>query len=170
MKNRSVRGSLFQASVLAAAALLAGQAAAQGLQLQRPVPYAEDNDIADNIKQECRINEQLADFVKQYAGEEIVFTDGAVDTASGRALQLEISDAVSMGNAWLGHQKFTKVRGTLFEDGEKIASFKGRRNSMGGAFAGYKGSCSVLGRTVEVLGEDIGGWLKAPKDGANLGD
>lgn len=170
MKHRSVRVSLFQASVLAAAALLAGQAAAQELQLQRPVPYAEDNDIADNIKQECRINEQLADFVKQYAGEDVVFTDGPVDTASGRALQLEISDAVSMGNAWLGHQKFTKVRGMLFENGEKVASFKGRRNSMGGAFGGYKGSCSVLGRTVEALGEDIGGWLKAPKDGANLGD
>jgi hypothetical protein len=41
---------------------------------------------------------------------------------------------------------------------------------MGGAFAGFKGSCSVLGRTVEALGEDIGGWLAAPRDGASLGD
>ncbi|WP_242163852.1 hypothetical protein [Lysobacter sp. M15] len=147
-----------------------GAARAQALQLQRPVPYAEDNDISDNIKTECKINEQLADFVKQYAGEDVEFSDGPVDTAKGRALQLEILDAVSMGNAWMGHQKYAKVKGTLYEDGKKVASFKGRRNSMGGAFAGYKGSCSVLGRTVEALGEDIGAWLKAPQDGANLGD
>jgi hypothetical protein len=79
-------------------------------------------------------------------------------------------DAVSMGNAFLGHQKFTKVRGTLLQDGTKVASFKARRNSMGGAFAGFKGSCSVLGRTVEAMGEDIATWLTDPRDGASLGD
>ena len=146
-----------------------GTAAAQTVQLQRPVPYAEDNDISDAIKTECKINEQLADFIKQYGGD-VSFTASPVDTSKGRALQLQIVDAVSMGNAWMGHQKFTKVKGTLYADGKKVASFKGRRNSMGGAFAGYKGSCSVLGRTVEALGEDIAGWLKAPQDGANLGD
>ncbi|MGH8085795.1 MAG: hypothetical protein ACREPV_11020 [Lysobacter sp.] len=150
--------------------LASGTAAANGLQLQKPVPYAADNDISDAIKDECKINEQLADFVKQYSSEPVELVGGPVDTASGRALQLEIVDAVSMGNAWMGHQKFTKVKGTLFENGAEVASFKARRNSMGGAFGGFKGSCSVLGRTVEVLGEDIAGWLAAPDDGATLGD
>ena len=152
------------------AVLASGTAAASGIQLQKPVPYAADNDISDAIKGECKINEQLADFVKQYSSEPVELVSGPVDTGSGRVLQLEIVDAVSMGNAWLGHQKFTKVSGTLFEDGAEVASFRGRRNSMGGAFAGFKGSCSVLGRTVEVLGEDIAGWLAAPEDGATLGD
>ncbi|GAB2627360.1 hypothetical protein [Novilysobacter erysipheiresistens] len=152
------------------AVLASGTAAASGIQLQKPVPYAADNDISDAIKDECKINEQLADFVKQYSSEPVELVSGPVDTGSGRVLQLEIVDAVSMGNAWLGHQKFTKVSGTLFEDGAEVASFRGRRNSMGGAFAGFKGSCSVLGRTVEVLGEDIAGWLAAPEDGATLGD
>jgi hypothetical protein len=152
------------------ALLASGAAAANGLQLQKPVPYAADNDISDAIKDECRINEQLADFVKQYSSEPVELVDGPVDTGSGRVLQLEIVDAVSMGNAWMGHQKFTKVKGALFEDGAQVASFRGRRNSMGGAFAGFKGSCSVLGRTVEVLGEDIAGWLASPEDGATLGD
>lgn len=157
---------------IAVAALLlalSGAASAQALQVQSPVPYAADNDIADNIKSECTLDKQLAEFVKQYAGN-VELTSGPVDTSKGRALQLEIVDAVSMGNAWMGHQKFTKVKGTLYEDGKKVASFKGRRNSMGGAFAGYKGSCSVLGRTVDALGSDIAEWLKAPKDGANIGD
>ena len=41
---------------------------------------------------------------------------------------------------------------------------------MGGAFAGYKGSCSVLGRTVKAMGKDVAQWLKAPTDEAALGD
>lgn len=85
-------------------------------------------------------------------------------------LQVEIVDAVSMGNAFIGHQKYARIEGTLYEDGRKVASFKGRRNSMGGAFAGYKGSCSVLGRTMKALGKDVADWLKNPTDGARLGD
>lgn len=161
-------------AALCVAVLSPMAASAQALQLQRPVPYAADNDIADNIKAECKIDEQLADFVKQSVadagGGEVQFSSGPVDTGKGRALQLEILDAVSMGNAWMGHQKYTKVKGTLYEGGRKVAAFKARRNSMGGAFAGYKGSCSVLGRTVEALGQDIATWLKSPTDGANLGD
>ena len=155
--------------VIAVALCLCGTVQAQSLQVQRPVPYAEDNDIADNIKTECKINEELADAIKEHVGS-VEFTSGAVDTGNGRVLQLEIVDAVSMGNAWMGHQKYMKVKGALYEDGKKVAGFKGRRNSMGGAFAGYKGSCSVLGRTAEALGEDIATWLQAPRDGANLGD
>lgn len=155
---------------MAAAILLSPGAFAQNTTIQRPVPYAEDNDIADSIKAECPIGQQLADFVRQYSGGTVQVQDGPLDTSGGRVLQLEIVDAVSMGNAWMGHQKFTKVRGALWENGAKVAGFKARRNSMGGAFAGFKGSCSVLGRTVEALGEDIAGWLKAPKDGATLGD
>lgn len=150
--------------------LLAAPAGAQQLQVQQPVPFAEDNDISDNIKKECTIQDQLADFVKEFSPTPVVFTSGPVDTAHGEALQLEITDAISLGNPFLGHQKATKVKGTLWRDGKKVASFKARRNSMGGAFAGYKGSCSVLGRTVKAIGEDIGGWLKNPVDGAALGD
>ena len=156
-----------------AASLLGASAMAQSLQVQRPVPYSEDGDIADNIKQECKINEQLADYLQEYAKENgitVEFSGGPVDKDKGRVLDLRITNALSMGNAFIGHQKGTSSVGTLYEDGKKIASFKARRHSMGGAFAGYKGSCSVLGRTVKVMGEDIATWLKAPVDGANLGD
>lgn len=162
----------FSVRIVAAAVLVAGlsgNAVAEPIRLQRPVPYAADNDISDAIKTECRIGEQLADFIKEYSSVPVEFTD-ATPGADGRVLQLEIVDAVSMGNAFLGHQKYTKVKGTLLENGTPVASFKARRNSMGGAFAGFKGSCSVLGRTVKAMGEDIGEWLASPRDGASLGD
>ncbi|MFO0690970.1 MAG: hypothetical protein U0900_19895 [Myxococcota bacterium] len=152
---------------------LAAGASAQSILVQRPVPYSEDGDVAEKIRNECKIDEQLADFLKASAGEngvEIQFSDGPVDRSKGRVLDLRITSAISMGNAFIGHQKSTAIVGTLYENGRKIASFKARRNSMGGAFAGYKGSCAVLGRTVKVLGEDVAKWLKAPVDGAKLGD
>lgn len=154
-------------------ALAASSAQSQSLKVQRPVPYSEDGDISDKIKQECKIDEQLADFLQEYAreqGVEVEFTDRPVDPAAGRVLDLRIVSAISMGNAFIGHQKSTSVAGTLYENGKKVASFKARRQSMGGAFGGYKGSCAVLGRTVKVIAQDIAGWLKSPSDGAKLGD
>ncbi|MGB4858066.1 MAG: hypothetical protein WBP11_01940 [Dokdonella sp.] len=158
--------------VTIAAAMLAstGAAQAQAVQLHKPVPYAQENDVSDAIKKECHLGEKLADFVKAKSSVPVELTSQAPNRASGRVLQMEISDAVSMGNAFMGHQKFAKVKGTLFENGKKVASFKARRNSMGGAFGGFKGSCSVLGRTVAAIGADVGKWLAKPVDGAALGD
>lgn len=143
---------------------------AQQLQVQNPVPFAADDDISDDIKQECTLPVQLADVVKESSPTPVVFTARPVDIAHGDALQLEGTDAISMGHAFLGHQKATTVKGTLWRNGQKVARFKARRNSMGGAFAGYKGSCSVPGRTVKAIGEDIGDWLRNPVDGGNPGD
>lgn len=152
---------------------VSSHAFAQSVSVPRPVPYAETADIADNIKEECKLNEQLADFIQKYGkvnGVTVEFGADSMDKTQGRVLDLRITNAISIGNAWTGHHKQASAVGTLYENGTKVASFKARRQSMGGAFAGYKGSCSVLGRTVDVMGEDIAAWLKAPVDGAKLGD
>ncbi len=140
--------------------------------MQESIPYAEDADVAKKIRTECvELQKQLAQFTKEFAAENGVTVElGDIANASGRVLKVEISEAVSRGNAFIGHRKYTEIRGELSDNGKKIASFKGLRESMGGAFAGYKGSCSVLGRTVKALGKDIGMWLAKPEDGAELGD
>ena len=162
---------IMRAVIVAAACLLANPAwAADAVQVPKKVPYAEDNDISDAIKSECKMGEELAASIKLHSGDAVVLVEGAPATDQGRVLDIHIVDAIAGGNAWMGHQKSTKIRGTLYENGKKVASFKARRNSMGGAFGGFKGSCSVLGRTAEKLGEDVSEWLKAPRDGAALGD
>jgi len=82
----------------------------------------------------------------------------AVKAGKGRILYIEITNAISMGNPFMGHQKQVSVKGRLLEDGTEIGSFSGVRASMGGAFAGFKGSCSVLGRCVkwDVVAGDSG--------------
>jgi len=160
---------------LVALCLLASLPAfAQTVQVERSVPYSEDADIQKKVREECtELNTQLPAFVQEFgreSGVQVELADSLNTAAEGRVLKMEIIDAVSMGNAFIGHQKYTRVRGALYENGEQIADFRGRRNSMGGAFAGYKGSCSVLGRTVKALGKDIAEWLANPQDGAQLGD
>ncbi len=139
--------------------------------IQNMVPYAPGNTIADNIKQECDLNRRLADFMKE-AGIEQGLDLRGVDVLDingpGNVLKIEITRAISSGNAFIGHRKSTSVKGELYENGKLLASFTGARNSGGGVFAGFKGSCSVLGRTVKVLGEDITAWLKQPSNNAHL--
>ena len=141
--------------------------------IQNTVPYRLGNSIAHNIKHECGLNQQLSDYIKESAEEKGVELRGAdvIDTGGpGNILKLEITHAVSRGNAFTGHRKVTAVREELFDNGKLLASFTGSRNSGGGAFGGFKGSCAVLGRTVKILGKDIATWLKQPSNNAQLGD
>lgn len=147
--------------------------ATDAVQVPAKVAYAANNEIAGAIKRECPLGEQLSDYIIAYTKEQHVAVRSVESTAAdqpGRVLVLEITDAISRGNAFIGHHKATRVRGALYQDGHKVGSFVGERDSMGGAFAGFKGSCSVLGRTVKALGKDIAQWLARPDDGAQLGD
>ncbi len=63
-----------------------------------------------------------------------------------------------------------EVKGQLMENGQPVASFRAKRFSTGGAFAGFKGTCSIIGRCARAIAEDISIWLKNPVDGAEIGD
>ena len=144
------------------------------VQLVTSAPYSADNDIRNKIKTKCKnLGTKLSSFTQSYAkkqGVQVALVDSFDTAASGQVLELEISDAVSQGNAFIGHQKFVRVRGTLWENGSRVASFDGQRSSGGGLAGGYKSSCAVLGRCVKALGKDIGAWLANPEDAAELGE
>ena len=54
--------------------------------------------------------------------------------------------------------------------GKTVSRFRAKRYSTGGAFAGFKGTCSIIGRCARAVGRDIAAWLEDPKDGALLGE
>lgn len=100
----------------------------------------------------------------------LVVDDKAVEAGKGRILKVNLVDAVSGGNAFTGHHKEVKIRGSLLEDGKVIAEFGGKRHSGGGFGAGFKGSCSVLERCTDALAEDIAKWLDNPTKEKRIGD
>ena len=137
------------------------------------VPFAKEAFIKASIKEECDIEKQLADFIKEYSIEnsvKITFDTNATKEDSEYYLDIEIVDAISEGNPFLGHNKRTRVSGILYKNGKELANFKGQRHSRGGFGAGFKSSCSVLGRTVQALGEDISQWIRTPRNGSMLGE
>lgn len=141
--------------------------------LKKPVTFNEDADIPKSILEECNLGDELGAAITASSKENgIVVTSSSDEAAAahGRALELEIYEAVADGNAFMGHHKSMGVKGKLFEDGQQIGNFKDRRISMGGALGQFKGSCSVLVRIAKEMGDDIGEWLKEPTKNAKLGD
>ena len=137
------------------------------------IPYAPGNRIAGNIKRECRLPEKLSYYINAYARDyriPVVQKQTVSAKDPGLVLLVEITDSVSAGNAFFGHSKYTQIAGRLFQDGKAIGSFQAARNSAGGAFAEFKSSCAVLGRTVKALGRDVASWLRSPEMDSTLGD
>lgn len=137
------------------------------------IPYKKGAPIAKNIQTECILNEQLSQYIQNYGGEHNLAVKRApavTDKHRGKVLLVEIDNAVSQGNAFIGHRKYVKVSGVLYDNSKKVAAFTGARISGGGFWGGFKGSCAVLERTVNTLGRDIAQWLTNPIDGMHLGD
>lgn len=141
--------------------------------ISQSAPYSDVTRINQNILDECQLPQQLPELVERAArrsGISMVRDDNAVKAGKGLVLQIEIANAISSGNAFIGHGKQVMVKGRLLEDGKEIGNFTGRRSSMGGAFAGFKGSCTVLGRCLDALAWDITRWLKSPTMNARVGE
>ena len=143
------------------------------IKVQKAIRFAKGSRVASNIKNECALQTKLSNFVEAYSvgdGIGVIRARKVTKKTKGKALVISITDAVSSGNAFIGHRKFVSIKGTLYNNGKKKSSFTAARVSGGGAFGGFKGSCDVLGRTVKVLGQDVSLWLKHPVDGAHLGN
>mgnify|MGYP007070991589 CR=1 FL=1 len=112
-----------------------------GHTVPQSVPFAEDAEIAGKIRNECHINQQLGEFITAYAREKGVATQAVATTdpsLPGRVLVLEIRDAVSEGNAFLGHHKSTSVRGAPLRWRDVLLRRRGCGESEIGGRAGWQ--------------------------------
>lgn len=120
--------------------------------------------VADNIKGQCKLSETQSEAVLKHLSAAGISAQAAASDAvpaSGRFLQLRVESAMSAGNGFTGHRKQVTTSAHLFENGKETAQTTLSRDSTGGAFGGYKGSCNVLRRCAIVLGKDIAGWVKS---------
>ena len=150
-------------STIAIAVLLAPicLAAADTFTISPKADWGETDRVADNIKTECDLPAFQADCVLKNLKEKGVAASLAGKDeipAAGYYLQLRIVDAVSSGNAFMGHRKSVSLSTRLFLNGTEVSKTVKSRDSMGGVGAGFKGSCAVLRRCCEALGKDIAAW------------
>lgn len=138
----------------------------------RSVPFADNSMASSNVKASCTLDTRLPEFIAAAAkrGVKVVISDEPLEDVQGKVLHLTIVHVLGTGGgAWSGSKSVT-VEGELIENGEVIGSFTAARYSSGGAFAGFKGTCAILGRCIKAIGKDIAGWLKKPTMHAMLGN
>ena len=141
-------------------------AAEDTIGVAQTTPFAEGITVPDAVRNECHLGEQISSFLQEFDHNVKVSDDPKV----GRYLQMAITEVfASGGGAWSG-PKWMEVKGTLMDNGNAGMSFRAKRFSTGGAFGGFKGTCSIIGRCTKAIAKDISVWLKAPVDGASLGD
>lgn len=142
------------------------------LVIAEQIPFAEDAMIREEIRNECGLPAKLSQFIRENVSgySSRIYSDSAEAPSEAQKLNVEIYDVSGGGGgAWSGG-KSVSIRGTLEQNGKVIGSFKGRRYSGGGMFAGFKGTCSIMGRCVKALGQDVAEWLRHPSQNAMLGD
>jgi hypothetical protein len=159
--------ALFSAAVAPTPAAHAAEKAQ--VTLNRVVAFAESSGASDNVKAECTLDTRLPGFIKDFA-KNVVLADDVGEDTEGRVLHLTFTNVIGTGGgAWSGSKSVT-VEGKLTENGEVIGTFTAIRYSGGGAFAAYKGTCSILGRCIKAIGKDIAEWLAHPTMKARLGN
>ena len=139
---------------IAFAALLAACAAAHadGVKLLTPVSYAAESSVVPKVREACKLEERLtSDVGGQLAG--------TTDQAQGEVVKVSIVDVMGVGGGgWTG-PKAISVRVDLIKDGKIERSTHLTRTTTGGAFGGFKGTCSMLERDSATLGKDVAKWV-----------
>ena len=146
----------FQTSALAADGMVS---------IPRVVPFNENTSVPSAVREECQLGEKVSSFLARYGNVQI----SNIPTA-GRYIDMSITEVFAPGGGAFSGPKWMEVTGVLMDDGTAVASFRAKRFSTGGAFGGFKGTCSIIGRCTKAIAKDIAEWLKNPIDGAELGD
>jgi hypothetical protein len=146
---------------IALLALLAVAAAAHadGIALLTPVTYSAESSVVPKVREACKIEERLTADVGAALG-------STTESTAGEVVRVSIVDVMGVGGgAWSG-PKAISIRVDLMKNGKLERSTHLTRTTTGGAFGGFKGTCSMLERDSTVLGKDVAKWV-ASADYAN---
>ena len=122
---------------------------------------------APKVIAECDLQNRLPEFLAEFAPS----TAPGSGAGAGKVITMEITHVMGFGGGLYSGPKQIVVKGTLTEGGQVKGSFEAKRTTVtGGAFGGYKGTCSLLHRTAKAVAKDVSEWLPAPTMDAKLGE
>jgi hypothetical protein len=148
------------AGLLAVVAI--GARAEDRLVVQVPALLDSSAPIAESVRRDCKIDEMVGRHVYDKVSEKYPGTGQLVDPLKAgpdRVLKLTIVGVLGVGGgAWSGSKAIT-VRAELEQNSKVYASKLLTRQSGGGAFGGFKGTCSIMERIARALGGDVAAWV-----------
>lgn len=152
-------------SVMALAFTVSAAAIGKDISVTSKAGYYDAVVIPEKIKAECvDLGANFSESTKKYLEEfgwQASLAENVESMQAGTAVKLEIVNASSAGNAFLGHHKSVAISASLYKDGQLVDTYRTSRNSSGGFGAGFKSSCDVLDRTVNTLGKDVAKWVSS---------
>jgi hypothetical protein len=170
--RQSLLSALTAVTLIVCPTLLSTARAADKLFVQTPAAYGGKASVDSKIKQECKLEDKVSAHLQdQLKGTfDVVPSRTLSDAGGAKSLSLSIVNVQGVGGgAWSG-PKGLALQGTLKQGGKTIGSFNAQRTSTGGAFGGYKSTCSIFERCTKELGKDVAKWLAAPTMDAKLGE
>ncbi|WP_298577372.1 hypothetical protein [uncultured Luteimonas sp.] len=145
---------------------VAPAAAGDMIRLQVPVPVVEGADIDPEILVHCAVPEHFTQALVRELRKVAVPAQAPLADMRGRVLKVEIVDALWGGNWFIEHTQTLRVRGALYQDGERLAGFNGVMQGRGG---GLTSGCFQMNANFRALTWHIKRWLANPVDGARIG-
>lgn len=156
-------------SALIATALItlpASVMATDPLYIAPKLEVAKDSGISAEMLADCPLQQDFAEVLQRALSKQGgTFANGNVPTAKGRSLKVELVDFAMDGNGFIGRRQYYKLRGTLYQDGKKVASFTDRAQFQGGGFAT---ACHEVRMSLRAEAYYIGKWVKNPVDGQEI--
>lgn len=143
--------------------------AAEPLYIAPTLTVAKDAGINKELMADCPFAEDFSKMLlrtlKKQGG---TVADGPIPTPKGRSLHVELADLSIGGNGFIGRQQFLRLRGTLHQDGRKVASFNDRAMFQEGGAPFVTTACYAVRTALRTEAYYIGKWVRDPVDGAEL--
>lgn len=156
-------------SLLAAATLIALPAsaiAAEPLYIASKLAVADDAGVSAEMLADCPLQEDFSQVLQRALRKQNAsFADGPIPTAKGRSLKVELVDFAINGDGFIGRRQYYRLKGTLYEDGKKLASFSDRAQFQGGGLAT---ACYEVRMSLRAEAYYISKWVQNPVDGQEL--
>lgn len=137
--------------------------------IAKSVPFAEDSGVTDAVRDDCKFETRLPEYIKKEAKRKVDVELSAepLENVEGRVLHLETTKVFGLGGGIYSGTKRATVSGELRENGELVGSITVMRKTLMGM---TPGTCSMFKRLAKKLGEDIAEWLEEPTMDARIGD
>ena len=118
--------------------------------------------IPTAVRSQCAVDTLMGSYALSAIGKRVPAVQAAATSAQAGGdtfVQLTVLSVMGFGGgSWSGPKSMT-IRAEVLKGGAVVGTTVLSRSSSGGAFGGFKGTCSILERVAVTLGKDVSGWL-----------